>query len=121
MLNRWKTNGGRGPPGSALITISLFRKNRGNLTIGGARVYRRPMSSIGRAAVISFKVVGEGYRNGTRVPGFGQAVLSTGGTVYIPEAEASRGLSAVLDYCESAGFDVSAARVRLEKWVRTGS
>lgn len=79
------------------------------------------MSSIGRAAVISFKAVGEGYRNGTRVPGFGQAVLSTGETLYVPEAEAARGLSAVLDYCESTGFDVTDARVRLAKWVQTGS
>ena len=74
-----------------------------------------------RPAVVSFKVVGEGYRNGTRVPGFGQAVLSTGGTVYVPGAESSRGLSAVLDYCESAGFDVTDARARLENWVRTGT
>lgn len=74
-----------------------------------------------RPAVVSFKVAGEGYRNGTRVPGFGLAVLSTGGTLYVPEAEASRGLSAVLDYCERAGFDVTDARVRLETWVRTGT
>lgn len=71
--------------------------------------------------MVSFKVVGEGYRNGTRVPGFGQAVLSTGGTLYVPEAEASRGLSAVLDYCERVGLDVTDARARLAKWVQTGA
>lgn len=73
-----------------------------------------------RVSVRGVKLVGERWVNGTRSPGFGQALLSDGRTVYIPEAEA-RGFRGVLDFCDALGYDTKDERARVAEWVRTGA
>jgi len=64
-------------------------------------------------------MVGESYRNGTRMPGWGNAFLSDGTCLYVPEHE-SQGLDAIVAYCELLGHDTTYIKQRLAEWVKTG-
>lgn len=68
---------------------------------------------------ISYRLVGESWRNGTRIPGFGVVKTDDGKTIYVPESEC-KGLEGVLSYAEKQGVDVTEMRNRTAEWVRTG-
>jgi len=69
--------------------------------------------------VRSIRMVGESYRNGTRMPGWGNAMLSDGTVLYVPEHE-SQGFDAIVAYAERHGHDTKYIKSRLAEWVRTG-
>ena len=68
---------------------------------------------------IGWSMVGDHYRNGFRLPGFGHVALSDGTTLYVPEDRAT-GIDALLDYADQHGIDTREERARLDAWVRTG-
>lgn len=69
--------------------------------------------------VRSIRMVGEAYRNGQRMPGWGHAFLSDGTCLYVPEEE-SHGLDAIVAYAERHGHDTTYIRQRLAEWIKTG-
>lgn len=69
--------------------------------------------------VRSIRMVGESYRNGTRMPGWGNVLLDDGTCLYVPEHE-SQGFDAIVAYAERHGHDTTYIKSRLAEWVRTG-
>ena len=69
--------------------------------------------------VRSIRMVGESYRNGTRMPGWGIAMLSDGTVLCVPDRE-SQGFDAIVAYAERLGHDTTYIKSRLAEWVRTG-
>lgn len=69
--------------------------------------------------VMSIRMVGEAYRNGQRMPGWGNVLLDDGKCLYVPECE-SQGFDMIVAYAERNGHDTTYIRQRLAEWVKTG-
>ncbi len=67
--------------------------------------------------VTSWKLVGDSYRGGLHVPGWGECRTNRGRTLFVP---VPRGIDGILEYADQVGVSTQDARARLQQWVKTG-
>lgn len=73
----------------------------------------------GKPKVVGLRLVGCGYKNGFRMPGWGIARLDNGTELFVPEAKAV-GFNGILDAVEDRA-DTREYRKGMDHWVKTGT